>query len=213
MKVEKLKNNIWVPSDDAQIQDWREQGHPYMQDKCLNQFLTWCDSQSKKFKGVVDIGAWCGTWTLAIQKLAKKVYCFEPNKIHFECLYRNVGGHPHISVYNQALGNEEGFVKLSEEHATQNTRVLKEKGQTTITKLDSMKFSDIDLVKIDVEGLEMEVIRGGIDTISKAQYLMIELNNNSKKYGSSNLEIEQFIEKELGFKILIKTWPDIIYFK
>lgn len=213
MKIEKLKNNIWVPSDDAQIEQWREQGYPHMQAKCLNQFLTWCKSQNKKFNGVIDIGAWCGTWTLAIQKLAKKIYCFEPNKTHFECLYKNTGGYQNVSVYNQAIGNEEGFIALSNEQATQNTRVLKEKGNTKISKLDSMQFSDIDLIKIDVEGLEMEVIKGGIDTISKAKYLMIELNNNSKKYGSSNLEIEKFIEKKLGFKILIKTWPDVIYFK
>lgn len=41
---------------------------------------------------------------------------------------------------------------------------------------------------------------------------MIELNNNSKRYGSSNLEIEKYL-KGLGFKELIKTWPDIVYYK
>jgi hypothetical protein len=41
---------------------------------------------------------------------------------------------------------------------------------------------------------------------------MIELNNNSKKYGSSNIEIENHL-KDLGYKILIKTWPDIVYYK
>jgi hypothetical protein len=41
---------------------------------------------------------------------------------------------------------------------------------------------------------------------------MIELNNNSKRYGSSNIEIENYL-KNLGFKILIKTWPDIVWFK
>ena len=42
--------------------------------------------------------------------------------------------------------------------------------------------------------------------------LMIELNNNSKKYGSSNLEIEKHL-REIGFEIIIKIWPDVVWRK
>jgi hypothetical protein len=41
---------------------------------------------------------------------------------------------------------------------------------------------------------------------------MIELNNNAKKYGSSNLEIEKYLSKK-GFKIMIKVWPDVVWQK
>jgi hypothetical protein len=65
----------------------------------------------------------------------------------------------------------------------------------------------------------MRVLEGAHKTLtfndenqSNVQYIMIELNNNTKKYGSSNLEIETYI-KNLGFKILIKTWPDIVYYR
>ena len=36
MSIEQLSNGLWVPSGDAQIEQWREKGHPHMQDKCLN---------------------------------------------------------------------------------------------------------------------------------------------------------------------------------
>ena len=39
---------------------------------------------------------------------------------------------------------------------------------------------------------------------------MIELNNNAKRYDSSNREIEKFLPT-LGFEILIKIWPDVVY--
>ena len=68
------------------------------------------------------------------------------------------------------------------------------------------------MIKIDVEGYEMEVLRGAVDTLENADYLMIELNNNSKKYGSSNLEIEKYLAK-LGFKPMIKLWPDVVWRK
>jgi hypothetical protein len=68
------------------------------------------------------------------------------------------------------------------------------------------------MLKIDVEGLEMEVLKGAAHRLEKIKFIMIELNNNSKRYGSTNLEIEKHL-KNLGYKILIKTWPDIVYFK
>ena len=212
MKVEKLSDGLWVPSTDAQIEQWREKGHPHMQDKCLDQFLEWCNIQKKQFNLIVDIGAWCGTWAMALQKYAKNIQCYEPNKLHFDCLSRNLAPYGHVKLYNQAIGNQDTFVKLSQETATQNTRVLLEKGETKINKLDSLDLQGVDFIKIDVEGLEMEVLKGAEKTLENVEYLMIELNGNSEKYGSSKRDIKEHL-KSLGFKVLIKTWPDIIYYK
>ena len=212
MKVEKLSSGIWVPSTDAQIEQWRKDGRPHMQDKCLDRFLQWCEIQKKQFNLIVDIGAWCGTWAIAMQKYAKNMHCYEPNKLHFDCLSRNLAPYDHVKLYNQAIGSEDGFVKLSQETATQNTRVLYEAGDTMISKLDSLDTKGIDMIKIDVEGLEMEVLKGASEKLQNVQYLMIELNNNSKRYGSSNELIKNYL-KSLGFKVLIKLWPDIVYYK
>ena len=211
MKIEKI-NNLWLPSEDAQIEQWRDAEYPYMQDKCLKRLLIHCKVNNIKFKTVLDIGAWCGTWSLAMQKYAENIFCYEPNKTHFACLEKNLAPFSNVSLYNCAIGNEEGFVKLTEEIATQNTRVIQEKGDTKICTIDSLNLDNIDLIKIDVEGFEMEVLKGATETIKNVQYIMIELNNNTKRYGSSNIEIEKYLPT-LGFEMLIKIWPDVIYFK
>ena len=41
---------------------------------------------------------------------------------------------------------------------------------------------------------------------------MIELNNATKKYGSSNIEIENYIGS-LGYKVLINHWPDKVFYR
>ena len=41
---------------------------------------------------------------------------------------------------------------------------------------------------------------------------MIELNGNSEKYGSSKKNIKEHLNA-LGFKVLLKKWPDIVYHK
>jgi len=212
MSIEQLSNGLWVPSNDAQIEKWREKGHPYLQDTCLNKLIEWCKKNDMKFNCIVDVGAWCGTWTLSMQQFAKKIHCHEPNNIHYECLLRNISPYIHIESHNQAVGNEDGHIKLTKESATQNTRVLLEKGNIWINKLDHLGYKDVDFIKIDVEGLEMEVLKGAEKTLEDVKYLMIELNGNSERYGSSKKDIKEHL-KSLGFKILFKSWPDIVYTK
>ena len=212
MKIEKLSGGLWVPSADAQIEQWREKGHPHMQESCVNQFTKWCENQNKSFNKIVDVGAWCGTFALKMQQFAKQINCYEPSKLHFECLSRNVAPHSHIKLYNQAIGNMDGFIKLTQESSTQNTRVLLEKGDTKISKLDSLDLDGVDMLKIDVEGLEAQVLQGAENTLKDVKYIMIELNKNSERYGSSNGEIESQI-KTLGFKKIFKVWPDKVYYR
>ena len=72
--IEKI-GNLWVPSHDAQIEDWRERGSPFLQDRSLKRFLTHCKNKKFMFNSVLDIGAWCGTFSIDMRRYAKKIYC------------------------------------------------------------------------------------------------------------------------------------------
>ena len=207
MKIEKV-NDFWVPSNDIHIEQWKS-GAPFTQNKCLNKFIKYCESQTKKMKTVIDVGAWCGTWSKAIEPFAKKVIAFEPDKTHFECLQRNctINCTPRM----EAVGSQLQEVSLTEDDFTQAKRVDKE-GNIRMTTIDSIECTDVDMIKIDVEGYEMEVLKGATKTLETVKYLMIELNNNTKKYGSSNREVEKHIES-LGFKVLIEHWPDKVFYR
>ena len=217
MKIEKV-NNFWVPSNDVHIEQWKA-GEPFTQNKCLNQFVTYCESQNKKFKRVLDIGAWCGTWSVAMEKYIRNIDAFEPDKTHFACLERNVGRFSdRIKSHRIAIGNKEESISLTKEDATQTTRV-DGAGEIPMFTVDYYNYSDVDLIKIDVEGYEMRVLEGAHKTItfndenqSNVQYIMIELNHNTEKYESSSLEVKKHI-KSLGFKVLMSKWPDIVYYR
>ena len=207
MNIEKV-NGFWVPRNDIHFEQWQS-GAPFTQNKCLKKFLDYCDSQSKKFNTVIDVGAWCGTWAKAMEPYAKKIIAFEPDSIHFECLQRNCT--INCVPRKQAVGSENKFISLTEDDFTQAKRV-KEKGHISMVTLDEMEYENIDMIKIDVEGYEMEVLKGAQNTLQKARYLMIELNNNTKKYDSSNIEVEKFISAQ-GFKLLIQHWPDKVFYR
>jgi len=56
------------------------------------------------------------------------------------------------------------------------------------------------------------VLKGAEKTLENVRYVMIELNGNSERYGSSKRDIKEHL-KSLGFKVLIKKWPDIVYYR
>lgn len=207
MKTEKV-NGFWVPVNDIHIDEWKS-GKPFTQNKCLLKFLKYCESQNKKFKTVMDVGAWCGTWSKAIEPFAQRVIAFEPDPLHFDCLQKNctINCIPRM----EAVGSEIKQVSLTEDDFTQAKRVDKH-GDIPMTTLDRLEYKDIDMIKIDVEGYEMQVLKGATKTLEKVQYLMIELNNNTKKYGSNNIEIEKYLGS-LGFKVLMEHWPDKVFYR
>ena len=209
MNIEKI-NGFWVPSNDIHVEQWR-QGQPFTQNKCLREFLEWCRSRDKKFNTVLDIGAWCGTWSAEFAPYCKKIYAIEPDRTHVECLLKNLSSFDNIELLDYAVGDIETRVSLTDDNFTQAKRIYSI-GDILMKTVDSFKFEDVDLIKIDVEGFEMNVLQGAKDTLKDCNFLMIELNNNSKKYNSSNAEIEKYLQ-DLGFTTLIDKWPDKVFIR
>ena len=69
----------------------------------------------------------------------------------------------------------------------------------TLKKLDDIVNQTFDIIKIDTQGSELDIIRGGRNTISKASYVILELP--IKEYNLNSPKIEEIIEemKSLGF--------------
>ena len=205
MEIEKV-NNFWVPKNDVHFEEWKA-GKPFTQNKCLLKFIDYCVDKNKKFNHILDIGAWVGTWSMAMNKFCGRVVAFEPDALHYECLVKNVS--EDVETHQLAVGSEQKMISLSQGDFTQERRVVSD-GTIPMVTVDSMKIDDIDMIKIDVEGYEMKVLHGAEKTLQNTQLLMIELNNNTKKYGSSNTQIEGYL-KEIGFYEIINIWPDKVY--
>jgi len=199
-------NGVWVPSNDVHLQDWIA-GKPFTQNKCLNEFLKHCEENDIKLNTVIDVGAWCGTWSLSICSLAENIEAFEPDPTHYHCLEKNKTAN--ITCRNVALGEAEKQVGLSEDNFTQ-AKYITAAGNVQMQTLDSYNFTNVDLIKIDVEGYELSVLKGAERTLEQCKYLMIELNNNSKRFKSNNSIIERWLSDK-GFSVLIKTWPDVVF--
>ena len=207
MEIEKV-NNFWVPSNDIHIDGWKA-GKPFTQNKCLEKFINYCKKNTLKFNHILDIGAWVGTWSMAMNPYCGRVVAFEPDPLHYSCLVQNVSDD--VETHQLAVGSDSKNISLSDDNFTQAKRIIGN-GDIPMVTVDSLKLDGVDIIKIDVEGYEMEVLKGAENTLKHCKYLMIELNNNTKKYGSSNIAVEKHIAN-LGFKVLMDHWPDKVFYR
>lgn len=66
--------------------------------------------------------------------------------------------------------------------------------------LDSLNMN-FDLIKIDVQGSELDILKGGIKTIVDCEYLLVELSVKNYNQGSSSADEVIIFLSNLGFKI------------
>lgn len=150
-------------------------------------------------KWVLDIGANYGVVAQAALKSYRdcKVICFEPVKATFDCLKENLMPYnDRVVLYNQALSDKNGqsvinitsfhgansIEQQSSFHKHFNPHVFEvSKEIIEIIRLDdaAIKFptKSIDILKIDVEGHELYVLKGGIEFISTSvDTIIIEIS-------------------------------------
>lgn len=125
---------------------------------------------------VVDVGAHVGYYSLLAASLVGpegRVYAFEPEPRNFELLLRNVelNGYQNIVPVNEAFSNQSGMGTLfltaldSGRHSMYpndlpDSGSLRIKTTTADSFLEAQGWPQINLIKIDVEGAELDVLSG-----------------------------------------------------
>ena len=134
--------------------------------------------KKSKPERILDIGANIGRHTLQFSENQKsKIISFEPQKDTFEALKRNVylNKRKNVRLFNIGLFDENKEVELNicDSNCGANSIALKRDGKKEkifVQKLDDFlkkeNFSP-DFIKIDVEGAELNVLKGAINTIKK----------------------------------------------
>ena len=124
---------------------------------------------------VVDAGANAGFFTLRHAPMvgpSGRVYAFEPNAEVLELLERNVrvNGLSQVRAFKKALSERSGVIRFSSDQRTTSCGHVSTEGEggelvecTTLDELvEQEQLPRIDLLKMDVEGHEPHVVRGGM---------------------------------------------------
>lgn len=166
---------------------------------------------------ILDVGGAIGnTARLYAQSFPKsKVWVFEPMHETYSKLQAATSSFPNISLVNKAVGSTLGKSVINRANRITSSSILnirseknsavfadtlikKGEEEIEITTLDSTipKDAKISILKIDVQGYELEVLKGAKETLMRTNIITLELNNhdnyqNAPKY----YEIDEYLRK------------------
>ena len=175
------------------------------------------------FKTIIDVGANGGQFAKTSSFFFKNanIYSFEPLPDQYKELNSTMRLSDRISLYNLALGNESGKIQFNKNSYGHISSVLEinpenlnpnykrsefKKIEVKIEKLDNVIMQNLCiypvLLKLDVQGYELEVLKGSTRLLDKSiDYIVVEANLEALYTGQPSFtELNRFLN-ENGFEL------------
>ena len=175
----------------------------YRQERQRTNALRYVESK----RNCIDIGSHVGLWTRELASKFEQVYCFEPNPVFIECFKINIT-ETNVELFQYGLSNNEHTASMKE---TNSTMMNDEPGSIQCRTLDSFNLNNIDFIKIDVDGFEVKVLNGAIETITRNKPA-INIEMKKEKRPSICIEIRKILSS-LSYYPRRRTRSDIIWTK
>lgn len=148
-----------------------------------------------EFQTIIDVGANQGQFSVAISKLfpSAKIICIEADDKVIKKLKKNINN-LNFQIINSAVGNYCGYAKFNVNNDSQVSSLLElgserikyypkshvlNKKEIRINKLDNLlkkiQINRTSLLKIDVQGYELNVLKGAKSSLKKIDWCLIEI--------------------------------------
>ena len=179
---------------------------------------------------VIEGGCHIGSHTIKMALMCKHIYAFEPFPKSYDLLKKNIEINKleNVSLIKKGLSNTSNTVQfgwipsknpggsgLSDNPMGQPKWInnSEEKIDVQLTTIDMLDLKNLDFIKLDVEGYEELVIKGGLKTIKNFKPV-ITLESWSDHNGQVNINHtkEKFSNLiELGYKLIHLSGPDFLF--
>jgi FkbM family methyltransferase len=174
-------------------------------------------------KTVIDVGANVGQFTVAAANLfnPEQIHTFEPLPDCLQKLQKHVANLSSVKVYPTALGDRistvsfninshrhsSSILRLSSSHVkafpeAKETKTISIPVSTLDLVFANVEFSSPTLLKVDVQGYEANVLRGGRETLKRVDFVILEASFKLMYEGELLFtELLPFMS-ELGFQFI-----------
>jgi len=155
------------------------------------------------------------------------IHLFEPQKNVYQDLYKKFNKFDNLKFYNFALGSvtKDAEIFINSNNLNQSSSILKPKDHLKIHKhiefsgtesIKIHKFSDLSLenvtfLNIDVQGYELEVLKGCEEKLQNINFIVTEVNRK-ELYENCSLvnEIDDYLEQYNFIRIHTSWWENTI---
>jgi FkbM family methyltransferase len=165
---------------------------------------------TKRRDTAIEVGAHVGSWTLGLSRLFRHVVGFEPQPENRSYLQDNLKRAKaiNVTVYPKAVTSKIGQQFLiSTGQDTRNSgqahlmpRVAANQNGIPVEcmRLDDLtlnaSINRVDAIKIDVEGMELDVLRSGAELIrTHKPTILLEINSLCARYGFTSEQILDYM--------------------
>jgi len=179
--------------------------------------------KSKHFSTLIDVGSFIGSYSYAMSLILPgiKIIAFEPLKDNYLDLNRNMAGHENFTAFHIALGSQSGEVNFNSNRFPAASSVLEledlhkaqypyaatvSKTTAPLGKLDA-SISDVEiegpaLLKIDVQGFELEVLKGAAGCLEKIDSVYLEVSYQPLYANQCSFDSIHHFLSEHGFEFM-----------
>lgn len=166
--------------------------------------------QGLNFQKVLDLGAFEGNWTKMFKRLfpSSQILMVEANS-EKEKILSSVGDYK-IVLLGAEDNKEVDYYKGQNSAQTGNSMFLentkiefKSEKRRTRTLASLLGANEcFDLIKMDVQGSELDIIKGGLNIIKNTKFLLIELQMVEYNKGAPKSEEVIFFLKDINFEFI-----------
>jgi len=179
-------------------------------------------------KGIIHVGGHYGEEISEyVQNGIQDIIIFEPISENFDILSERVQDlNANIAGYQVALGSERGeFTMYVSDNEKQSSSLLKPKVHLThhphvkfpsketveVHLLDDYDCDTCNFINMDVQGFELEVLKGGKKTLEHVDYVYCEVNRDEVYENNAFVEeLDEFLG-EYGMKRVETDWAGEIW--
>ena len=207
----KFVKGWYLPDSDTHFENYiKDGGYQTIHRETI---LKYIQMKKPELKNCIDIGSHIGFWSKDFTNTFKHTYAFDPIPQVRECYVKNITK-DNYTLYPYALGREESkkmFLYNPEE--TGNTHAsAKGNLDVTVRTLDSFALADIDYIKIDAEGYEIEALVGARNLIERCKpFIHIEAKKKvMEKQNISMNDITDYFES-INYEQVLSVKSELLY--
>lgn len=168
----------------------------------IEQFILPHLSGQRKY--CVQAGGAAGVWPIEFSKHFEEVFTFEPNPVLWECLNANIADSEidNITCTHKGLYSKSGYCQMVDVQSDNMGAWYIEMADegVPVTTLDEAELPGCDLLQLDIEGAEIEALKGGKSMIATYRpVIVLEVKQTLRNFGQCPQDLWNYMGR-IGYE-------------